>query len=459
MKRGKNHVSWNENPPETAAQVVAEGLAAATGKSNTADGEDSTKSPAGDKAKNPKKSVNNSEEFEEMKKKLQKLKEEERQVDQYLEYLKEQAAIYNGHQPPSREQLVYLPNGVTNVPEQMYVKFEDITSMPAYKSETVIGIRAPTGTSLEVPDPDDGMKPGERRYEMYLNSKGTEHPSMRESSANKGEPINVYLVQPTADKQGSTQEGNNAPGFVPNDESPSPQRSSKAARGEDSSKLGGKTETADQQEQGPYRPPPHGHPGHHIYDMPPPPGHGPDYGAERSQYPPHGEPSWGPGPYGHGTTPPGYYSHPPHRDHRYQGPDLEREGEPHEGRPSSDRREAFRSSAHQYHHPHEMGRTESSGGDIPPGRPPSPSSQQNQLLTMPLQSPSGHHFPHFTSPSGHGFTPPPGGTPRSRVRSGDPEEFPILQLLPNESGGSREFTEQWQPPRPKLSKGPQGARR
>ncbi|KAL3913247.1 MAG: hypothetical protein SGARI_000751 [Bacillariaceae sp.] len=125
----------------------------------------------------PKKTLKNSAEYEEMKKKLEHLKEEERQVDQYLEYLKEQAAVFNGRQPPSREQLAYLPPGVSNVPEQMYARFDDITNMPSYKSETVIGIRAPTGTSLEVPDPDQGMKPGERRFEMYLSSKGTEHPA------------------------------------------------------------------------------------------------------------------------------------------------------------------------------------------------------------------------------------------------------------------------------------------
>eukprot|EP00536_Pseudo-nitzschia_multiseries_P015643 jgi/Psemu1/218699/e_gw1.925.5.1 len=92
VKRGKNHVSWNENPPETAAQVA-------------------------------------------MKKRLQKLQEEERRLSQFL-----------------ADQLMYLPSGIENVAEHMYVKFEDITSMPTYKSETVIGIRAPVGTALEVPN-------------------------------------------------------------------------------------------------------------------------------------------------------------------------------------------------------------------------------------------------------------------------------------------------------------------
>ena len=460
VKRGKNHVSWNENPPETAAQVVAEGLAASgRGKTNTADGEKSEERQSTDSAKLPKKTVKNSAEYEAMKKKLQKLKDEERKVDQYLEYLKEQAAVYNGRQPPSRDQRMYLPNGLSNVPDQMYVKFEDITNMPSYKSETVIGIRAPSGTALDVPHPDHGMKPGERRYEMYLNSNSKEasHPGMR---ATKGEPINVYLVQPRADKQGGPQDRRGVSGFVPNREVPSPQRSSKTTLAGEGAKV--KTETSDTQQQGAYRPPSSGHPDTHMYEMPPPHAHGADY--DRQQYQPHGEPSWGPPPgsYGHGGTPPlGYYSHPSHRDHRYPGPPLEQahmEGEPVGPQATSDRsgKEDFRPHpAHHYHHPHEMGRTASSGGDGQ--RPPSPSNQQNQLLTMPLQSPNESHFHHFTSPSAQSFSPPRGNP---RVRSGgDPEEFPILSLA-GDSSSNREYNEGgWQPPRPKISKGPQGSNR
>ena len=61
VKRGKNHVSWNENPPETAAQVVAEGLAA-SGRGKTKDGEKSNEGQPTDGAKLPKKTVKNSAE-------------------------------------------------------------------------------------------------------------------------------------------------------------------------------------------------------------------------------------------------------------------------------------------------------------------------------------------------------------------------------------------------------------
>ena len=472
VKRGKNHVSWNENPPETAAQVVAEGMAAAAAKRNGTDG-DSVASPPPIKVTNPKKSVKNSVEYEEMKKKLETLKEEERNVDRYLEYLKDQAAVFNGRQPPSREQLVYLPAGVNNVPEQMYVKFEDITNMEGYKSETVIGIRAPTGTSLEVPDPDQGMKPGERRYEMYLNSKGTEHPSMRGSPESKGgEPINVYLVQPRADKKKSDSqqqqgegegEGQQVPGVV--QETPSPQRSSSKVGEESkaSAKIEG-DERSDQRQPLSFRP--HSSGGHsdrhNMYDMPPPPGHGGEYGHEGDRHrkdmqyhSPHGDPSWGgPPPYGHGGTPPppGYY--PPHH-HMERGGDLERDYRPPRGgetsasRPPPGREDAFRPHSHHYHQlSHEMGRTASSGGDEPQQQ--GPSSQQH-LLTMPLQSPS-EPFHHFSSPSG--FTPP---RARERVHtSGGDIQFPVLSLT-NDS--AREYNEGWQPPHPKISKGPKESRR
>lgn len=437
IKQGKNHVSWNENPPETAAQAVAEGIG---GDRADADS-DSDGIPSPPKLK-PTKTLKNSAEYEEMKKKLEKLKEEERQVDKYLEYLKEQAAVYNGRQPPSREQLAHLPPGVTNVPEQMYVKFEDITNMPSYKSETVIGIRAPTGTSLEVPDPDQGMKPGERRFEMYLSSKGTEHPGMRGSSSEKGEPINVYLVQPRADQQNRQAEGRTM-GF-PTEQS-SPQRSSK--EGEDKEAKQAEGESPSQRSDRSLSRERSGHHHHHNYDIPPPHDHA---------YPPL-DPSWGPPlPYGYGHPPPGYY--PPHGDHYYLQDHMESGERDDRGRDfhpperhgknggHGGRGDAFRPrSSHHLYSQHEMGRTASSGGELPPPRPPSPSSH---LLTMPLQSPH-ETFNHAPSPSGPGFTPP--GGPRQSVRADD-VEFPMPNL-PARDGEREEYRDQsWQPPHPKMNK-------
>lgn len=486
VKRGKNHVSWNENPPESSSEFLDE-----TGEGKEKEKSDSEsdgiESPPRIK---PKKTAKNSAEYEELKKKLEKLKEEERQVDRYLEYLQEQAAVFNGRQPPSREQLAYLPPGVRNVPEQMYVQFEDITNMPAYKSETVIGIRAPTGTSLEVPDPDQGMKPGERRFEMYLSSKGTEQQSMR-GAETKGEPINVYLVQPRADQQ-SRGNGEHPGDFVEENLQPTPQRSSKTASQEKTSEVAeGRPSSRGRPDHNYNVPPPgrpgeygqgsnHDHSGNRVSSHrkePPPLPHGVGSSPSRGHpYPPPDQ-SWGAhGPYGYGSVPAsagGYY--PSHgnrdqRDHRSPGHtypshsrmergereegrhslDRAREFYPPEGgpmRPTRGRGDAFRPRPHHFHPPHEMGRTASSGGDGQTGRPHSP----DHLLNMPLQSPSEPY--HYPSPSGPGFTPP--GGPRESVRAGD-VQFP-MPTLPAREARDRDYREpSWHPPPPKASKSPPG---
>jgi hypothetical protein len=37
-------------------------------------------------------------------------------------------------------------------------------------NQTLIAIKAPAGTTLEVPDPDEGMSNGKRRYEIWLEN-------------------------------------------------------------------------------------------------------------------------------------------------------------------------------------------------------------------------------------------------------------------------------------------------
>lgn len=610
VKRGKNHVSWNENPPETGAQVVAEALARNAARQAIKDGtspsslETAAAAAAAANTASTKigvRVVKNSIEYEEMEKKLERLKDEERQVDRYLDYLKNQAMVYNGRQPPTMEQLVYLPPNISSVPEHMYVRFDDITNMPTYKSETVIGIRAPTGTSLEVPDPDQGMRDGERRYEMYLNSKGTEHPSMmmmqqqeqhhggggknpqsnRSSNTNRkdgGEPINVYLVQPRAEKQQHQQQGESqkqqqaqqhpqkegqnklpgsdgkqaprspplpavAAGALPRPSSVQSQTqqpssavpatsntatSSPKSNGDESKKkIAIKTKTnerTNQQQQ--QRPPFRSSSGHQNnntpYGVSPPlpPNGGEEYGHNRyaveggsdrssqqqqhrkdMQYMPalHGsgvgeeDQTWGATshPYGHDSAPlpPGYYPAPsdhhhrssaghPGYHHRQADPQMLGEHQQHHDARTEDpprREDAFRpTSSHNYHYPHhEMGRTLSIGrtfssGDVdgvlpqPPLPSSSPSNQQQQLLTMALQSPSEQ----FLRGSGLGFTPPRNERQTRRPSStgesgGDIVEFPILSL-PSSDAGPRDDeysgNEGWRPPHPKISKGPKSSR-
>lgn len=53
-----------------------------------------------------------------------------------------------------------------------YVTHQDIKSIPELAGDTLIAIKAPPGTELEVPDPDEGMPYGERRFQILLKSTG-----------------------------------------------------------------------------------------------------------------------------------------------------------------------------------------------------------------------------------------------------------------------------------------------
>lgn len=62
----------------------------------------------------------------------------------------------------------------------LFVTEEDIKNLPCFQNETLIAIKAPHGTTLEVPDPDEAVDYLQRRYRIVLRS-------------TMG-PIDVYLV-------------------------------------------------------------------------------------------------------------------------------------------------------------------------------------------------------------------------------------------------------------------------
>ncbi|KAK1279997.1 Transcription factor E2FA [Acorus gramineus] len=68
----------------------------------------------------------------------------------------------------------------------LYVTEEDIKGLPCFQNETLIAIKAPHGTTLEVPDPDEAVDYPQRRYRIVLRS------SMG--------PIDVYLVSQFEEK-------------------------------------------------------------------------------------------------------------------------------------------------------------------------------------------------------------------------------------------------------------------
>jgi hypothetical protein len=436
VKEGKNHVAWNENPPETAANLDDDGSGEVDNKT-------------GDPPRtNLTAQVKSASEFEEMKKHLEKLKTEERELDKHLDYLNKQAAVFNGQKALTSEMAAYLPPVVQNISDHMYVRFKDITTMSQYSEDTVIGIRAPSGTSLEVPDPDQGMHPGARRYEMYLSSKGAESAP---GEGKRGDPINVYLVQPQADKP---DKGGRAAGkersFVQHPSAPSAKRK-EVSRGDAHLEMDDRPSLPDNRAPShPYHqdhewgPPDrrHGRPSYpppsYRKDSygPPPPGYYPTSGGPP---PPYSDATWGPPPpeyYHQGPSQPSARaSRPPPTTNQSSSKDVTRRGPG--GSALGRDPNPFRPRAHPYH-PHESIGASSSGEQF---RPPTPTQQQN-LMTLPLQSPNGGGS--FGMPSS--FYPSPYDTPPgSREQRG---QFPVMPPLGRE--GSRDSynhrDERWHPP-------------
>ncbi|MQL89381.1 hypothetical protein Taro_021955 [Colocasia esculenta] len=78
---------------------------------------------------------------------------------------------------------------LTSVPwncRWLYVMEEDIKGVPCFQNETLIAIKAPHGTTLEVPDPDEAVDYPQRRYRIVLRS-------------TMG-PVDVYLVSQFEEK-------------------------------------------------------------------------------------------------------------------------------------------------------------------------------------------------------------------------------------------------------------------
>jgi hypothetical protein len=132
---------------------------------------------------------------------IERLKQEEAELDRFLDFLNQQSVHFPlERHPPSPSQRPTpppgcYPEGVIDAKPHMHIRYSDLTSMDVFKNDTVIAIRAPIGTSLEVPDPEQGMQAGSRRYQMFLNSKKSVS-GVASSEAETGDPIDVYLVRP-----------------------------------------------------------------------------------------------------------------------------------------------------------------------------------------------------------------------------------------------------------------------
>mmetsp|Transcript_13131 Transcript_13131/g.21529 ORF Transcript_13131/g.21529 Transcript_13131/m.21529 type:complete len:643 (-) Transcript_13131:53-1981(-) len=102
------------------------------------------------------------------------LKNEEEQLDKHIAFMMNLVKSYS-----NSPQGMKVGNSKGN--PWMYIRKDDLTSLADLKDDTVIAVRAPAGTTLDVPDPNDGMTPGSRKYQMYFKS--------------PDEKIDVFLIQ------------------------------------------------------------------------------------------------------------------------------------------------------------------------------------------------------------------------------------------------------------------------
>jgi len=107
------------------------------------------------------------------------LKAESKKLDDYIAHLSQRVTQYSASNESTKESKSCKEDS-----SSLYVTKKEIASLQNYAHDTVIAIRAPSGTSLEVPNPDEDMRPGMRRFQIYLTSPGV----------HAGQ-VNVMLVQ------------------------------------------------------------------------------------------------------------------------------------------------------------------------------------------------------------------------------------------------------------------------
>ena len=431
QKEAKNHVSWCDNPEVDLSRSVDLAL---NPKSETSEGKIAP-------------STASSSELTEVKNKAKALKNEEVELDQYIDFFSQQSGVF----PLDRDPIPvserpnrpdYLPSGVDDAKPYMYVRYSDLSELDIYKQDTVIGVRAPKGTNLEVPDPEQGMEPGAKRYQMFLSST---KPQSGKTSGNGG-PIDVYLVRPLVLPENAEETKSETKQSAKSDVS----EKERTDKGKQATKhvpvQREQQSSAPKKQPTSTREPPRYPDPHYAYPYWQVPGYG-------QQYPPsHHYPSWGPPPVGY--NPPPYGVATKSRRPKSAPPVINTEGSPREElsrkraarenemspmglMPRSgserDREDSLyatmpptpteswdRSFYHGYHDtpsgrgtaPAQTGTPVVFGGSFGVSRPPSP---QTDLYNMPLQSPNSRGFMHsmyLPSPSAGiplGFSPTPVG--------------------------------------------------
>ncbi|CAK8576434.1 unnamed protein product [Lathyrus sativus] len=109
--------------------------------------------------------------FASLQAEIENLTMEERRLDEQIREMQERLRVLS--EDENNEKLLFVTE-------------EDIKNLPCFQNETLIAIKAPHGTTLEVPDPDEAADYPQRRYRIVLRS-------------TMG-PIDVYLVSQFEEK-------------------------------------------------------------------------------------------------------------------------------------------------------------------------------------------------------------------------------------------------------------------
>ncbi|KAH6789755.1 E2F transcription factor 1 [Perilla frutescens var. frutescens] len=97
----------------------------------------------------------------------------------------------------------------------LFITEEDFKNLPCFQNETLIAIKAPHGTTLEVPDPDEAGDYPQRRYKIVLRS--TMGP-IDVYLVSQFEEINMVEAQPSILQTSSANENAFAPAPAPTEE-------------------------------------------------------------------------------------------------------------------------------------------------------------------------------------------------------------------------------------------------
>jgi len=187
-KRTKNHIAWiGERHKKQIQQTAASGSTSLTITGRNSDSNNKMASAPG----SPPQIIRNASGLEAVSSNIlsrgeeknlahdvDALAREEKELDRYIAYMSSLVKSYSKWPPHGNEK--DGSQGSKN--PWMYVTKSELAALSSMRDDTVIAIRAPAGTTLDVPDPDDGMRPGARRFQMFLKSPNEES-------------VDVFLVQ------------------------------------------------------------------------------------------------------------------------------------------------------------------------------------------------------------------------------------------------------------------------